>query len=158
MASFVNKNPIKLLEHYRIRTKLLGSLVTYPVIFVDCKGPHSVYFRTPELMKEFVKIHNALQSHFLDNSDSTDDPSINFEKSSTCAVKYDGRWYRAEVLDVGEYPRIKVSLLDKADSFHVEADEMRRLPQGLGAIPKTVTCCSFDGISETVWNEKMTEL
>lgn len=160
MASFINKSPNKLLEYSRIRENLLTSLMTHPVIFVDCKGPCSLYFRTPELMKEFIKIHNALQAHFAVNTESTEVPSINFEKGFTCAVKYGQRWYRAVVADMEQYPSIGVSLLDKGDSCYVKADDIRRLPEELKGILSTVLCCSFDGIyphSGTVWNEKIAE-
>ena len=100
------------------------------ITFVGCTSPEAVFFRNRELAKEFFSLQNALYVHFEAHKDSIEEP-INFDVGFVCAVNCDGRWYRAEVTDVENYPEITVVLLDKGCSRTVSATEIRRLPDGL---------------------------
>lgn len=75
------------------------------------------------------------------------DGFISCEVGHVCAVQSDGRWYRGEVTDIKEYPEILVSLLDKHLSITAHVSEVRRLPEELVDIPRTVLRCSLYGIN-----------
>ena len=127
--------------------------LSIPITFVGCNSPEAVFFRNRELAKEFYSLHNALYVHFEAHKESIEEP-INFDVGFVCAVNCDGRWYRAEVTDVENYPEITVVLLDKGCSRTVNSTEIRRLPDGLEQAVATVICVSFSRIqpySGTGW-------
>ena len=127
--------------------------LSIPITFVGCNSPEAVFFRNRELAKEFYSLQNALYVHFEAHEESIEEP-INFDVGFVCAVNCDGRWYRAEVTDVENYPEITVVLLDKGCSRTVNSTEIRRLPDGLEQAVATVICVSFSRIqpySGTGW-------
>ncbi len=130
------------------------------VTFVGCSSPEAVYFRTSEMMQDFIRIQNALHAHFLAYSESTDEGStISLDVGSNCAVKCDGRWYRTKVSNLEKDGKgVTVSFMDKGYSITVDASEIRCLPGGLESIPRTVLCCSLYGISfplGPIWDHKV---
>lgn len=129
------------------------------VIFVRCESPDALFFRTAELMKEFLRIHNLLFSYFESHKESIEE-TINFDVGFLCAIQSDRRWYRAEVIDVEEYPKITVCLIDKGFSRKVHASKIHRLPYGLDYVPRTLVQCSLSRLyppsGTTAWNERVT--
>jgi len=128
--------------------------------FVGCTSPDAVFFRYPELVKEFISLQNALYSHFEAHKESIEEP-INFDVGFLCAVNCNGRWYRAEVTDIGNFPEINVVLLDKGFSHSVSATEIRRLPDGLDQQQPAVARVSFYNCrphSGTRWDPNVTQL
>jgi len=127
--------------------------ISIPITFVGCSSPEAVFFRNRELAKEFFSLQNALYVYFEAHKESVEEP-INFDVGFVCAVNCDGRWYRAEVTDVENYPEIAVVLLDKGCSRTVNSTEIRRLPDGLDQAATTVICVSLNRIqphSGTGW-------
>lgn len=128
--------------------------------FVGCTSPDALFFRYPELVKEFCSVQNALYSHFEAHKESIEEP-INFDVGFLCAVNCNGRWYRAEVTDIENYPEINVVLLDKGCSRSVSATEIRRLPNGLDQKQPAVFRVSFYNClphSRTRWDPNDTQL
>jgi len=119
--------------------------MSIPITFVGCSSPEAVFFRNRELAKEFFSLQNALYVYFEAHKESVEEP-INFDVGFVCAVNCDGRWYRAEVMDMENYPEITVFLLDKGCSRTVSSTEIRRLPEGLDQTAATVICVSFSRI------------
>ncbi len=64
------------------------------VSFVGCQSPSELFFRTFEMMQEFLKVHNALYTYFEINGEAsaTEEP-IYFDVGFLCAVNHGGRWY-----------------------------------------------------------------
>lgn len=130
-----------------------------PVTFVGCQSPESIYFRTEELSNQFFSLQNALYIHFEAHKDSVEEP-VSLKVGFIGAVKYQGRWYRAKVVNMDKYPdEISVSLMDKGISLIVRCvSEIRRLPEELVKIPKMVLRCSLIGIqpsSVSEWSSKV---
>jgi len=113
------------------------------------------------MMQDFIRIQNVLHAHFQAYTESTDeDPIISLDVGFLCAAKCDGRWYRAKVVNLEKDGKeVAVSLLDKGCSFiTVDASELRRLPDGLQTISRTVLCCSLYGMvppSGQIWDSKV---
>ena len=134
-------------------------LMTLSVTFVECQSPDSVSFRTPRLEKEFIRIQNELSNfHFPLHEKEP----INFDVGFVCAIKSKNIWFRAEVVDVESYPEIVVFLLDTGLTLYVNANEIRRLPEILNRIPRTVIQCSLSGLYPPprtgYWDESITHL
>lgn len=131
-----------------------------PVDFLECESPESIFFRTPGLMKQFVRLHNAVNSYFETRKNSSDDP-INFDVGYVCAVQSEDRWYRAVVVDVQEYPEIGVTLLDKGLCIKVDVNDIRRLPEGLKRAPRMILRCTLSDVyplSGKEWGDQITHL
>ena len=132
-----------------------------PVTFVGCQSPESICFRTTELSNQFFKLQNALYTHFEAHKESVEEP-FSLKIGFIGAVKYQGRWYRAKVVNMDKYPdEISVSLMDKGIPLIVRCiSEIRRLPEELVKIPKMVLRCSLIGIhpsSVSEWSSKVTQ-
>ena len=143
-------------------THLSHEEVSLLVSFVGCQSPSELLFRTTEMMQEFLKVHNALYTHFEVNGEAsvTEEP-IYFDVGFLCAVNHEGRWYRAQVVDMEQYPNVTVFLLDRGVTCNVAASEIRRIPGGLTRIPRTLIHCSLHGIcppSGNIWEEEVTQL
>ena len=129
------------------------------VIFVRCLSPDALFFRTPELMKDFIRIQNLLFTYFECHRESVEEP-INFDVGFLCAIQSERRWYRAAVIDVGEYPEISVYLIDKGLSRNIHASKIRRLPYGLDIVSRTVVQCALFKVyspSGIIWDERVTQ-
>jgi len=112
------------------------------------------------MMQDFIRIQNTLHAHFLAHSESTEEECIvSLDVGFLCAIKCDGRWYRAKVVNLlTDGKEVTVSLMDKGYSITVDASEIRCLPGGLESIPRTVLCCSLYGISfplGPIWDHKV---
>ena len=134
-------------------------MTNFRVTFVGCTSPEAVYFRTPKMLQDFIRIQNALLSHFQANEESTDEePTTSLDVGFHCAVKCVGRWYRAKVVNLETDGKVTVSRLDKGYFITIGASEIRRLPDGLETVPKSVLSCSLYGIappSGPIWNRKV---
>ena len=137
--------------------------VILPVTFAGAQSPDALFFRTPELSGKFVQIQNALYNYFdCQHGESVMDGSISCaEVGFVCAVQFVGRWYRARVLDVENHPDVVLSLLDKGLSIMAHASQIRRLPEELADIPRTVLHCSLSGIypssASSGWSPEVTQ-
>jgi len=134
-------------------------LMTLSVTFVECQSPDSVSFRTPRLEKEFIRIQNELNNF---NFKLDEEEPINFDVGFVCAIECHNIWYRAEVVDVESYPEIVLSLLDTGLTLYANANEIRRLPEKLARIPRTVIRCSLSGLftppTMGYWDKSITDL
>jgi len=131
------------------------------VSFVGCNSPNELFFRTSKMMEEFVQIQNALHSTFMGVHEAAHEEPINFDVGFLCAVNHEGRWYRAQVVDIEKYPEVVVLLLDKGFTCNVEASEIQRIPDRLEGIPSTLIHCSLHGVcppSGNVWEETVAQL
>jgi len=130
-----------------------------PVTFVSCQSPESLLFRTPELVKKFIRLHTRLQTYF-DQGSATKE-MVYLKVGFIGAIYCQESWFRVEVINTENYPEIGVFLLDKGCSRSVHAREIRRLPEGLDEIPMTLLRCSLYGIYPPYacgWNgESITE-
>ena len=85
---------------------------TIPVTFVHCGSPENIFCRTPELVKKFIRLQSALRTFFSARKIPSEETTIIFSIGLIYAVQYDGEWFRAEVVDIKEYPNITIFLLD----------------------------------------------
>ena len=135
-------------------------LVLTSVTLIGAQSPEALFFRTPELTAEFVKIQNALYKHFEETSADEETISGSIDVGLVCAANFQGRWYRAEVIGIKEHPDVVVSLVDKGLSINVHASQIRRLPEELECIPMTVLHCSLSGVypssGSAGWDPKVT--
>jgi len=137
--------------------------IVHPVTFIGARSPEALFFRTDELTDKFIKIQNALYNYFGGHQRGSviDDESVSCDVGFVCAVQSDGRWYRAEVLENENHPDIVVYLLDKDLFVMVNAGEIRRLPEELTDIPRTVLSCSLSGIypasGSLGWSHEVTQ-
>ena len=136
-------------------------LILTSVTLIGAQSPEALFFRTPELTAEFVKIQNALYKHFEEISDGEESISDSIDFGLVCAANFQGRWYRAEVVGIKEHPNVVVSLVDKGLSTTVHASQIRRLPDELECIPMTVLHCSLSGVypssASSGWDPKVTK-
>ncbi len=134
-------------------------LMTLTVTFVECQSPDSVSFRTPRLKKHYIRMQKKLKKF---NSTVHEEEPINFDVGFVCAIKSKNIWFRAEVVDVESYPEIVVFLLDTGLTLYVNANEIRRLPEILNRIPRTLIQCSLSGLYPPprtgYWDESITHL
>ncbi len=136
-------------------------MIIIPVLFFGCQSPESIFFHTPGLMKEFLKLQNTINSYFEARKDSLSDDPINFDVGYVCAVKRLRKWCRAEVVDVDEYPEIGLTLLDNGTSIKVNVKTIRRLPAGLNQAPRTILHCTLSDaypLSGNEWDDHVTQL
>jgi len=133
-----------------------------PVTFVSCQSPESIFFRTPELVRKFIRVQDSLRSFFVSGRKvPSEEATVNFSIGLLCAVHHEGKWFRAEVMDIKYYPDIIVFLLDVGYSLKVSASYVHRLPEEYAKLPRTVLRCSLYGIgplSETKLDGKATQL
>ena len=142
-------------------THLNADDVPLLVSFVCCQSPSELFFRTTEMMQEFLKVHNALYTHFDVNGEASSEEPINFDVGFLCAVNHGGRWYRAQVVNMERYPEVVVFLLDRGVTCKFAASEIRRIPDELGGVQSTLIHCSLHGFCPpggSDWNEKVTQL
>jgi len=128
------------------RTRKIEEEFNLPVTFVGCQSPHSLFFRTPELVKKFLRLQSGLQTYFQAESAETSKEMVYLEIGFIGAVYHEEIWFRAEVIGVDGYPEIMVSLLDTSCIIYVKASEVHRLPDGLDQVQRTVLHCSLSGI------------
>ena len=137
-------------------------LVSFPVTFIGCRTPESIFFRTPELEKELSSLQNALSIHFEAHEESSvyDEP-IHLKEGFIGAVESQSICYRVEVIDMVKYPEITVSFIDKGCSLKVLANRIRRLPEEMKRATRMVLRCALSGIcpysSDIEWNPKVTQ-
>lgn len=155
-ADFYSKELTHLNRHHE-DDSLISS-----VSFVGCQSPDELFFRSKEMMEKFLKVHNAMYTHFEEQKASaTNKEPINFDVGFLCSVNHGDRWYRAQVVDMERYPDVVVFLLDKGFTFNVAASQIQRIPDGLEGIPSTLIHCSLQGISPpsgSVWEETVAQL
>jgi len=121
-------------------------LVSFPVTFIGCRTPESIFFRTPKLEKEFSSLQNALSTQFEAHEESSVDDPIHLKVGFVGAVKSQNIWYRVEVIDMVKYPEIMVSFLDKGCSLKVHANKIRRLPEEMKRATRMVLQCALSGV------------
>ena len=120
------------------------------VSFVGCNSPDELFFRTSKMMEEFVQVQNAPHSTFMGVHEAAHQEPINFDMGFLCAVNHEGRWYRAQVVDMEYYPDVIVFLLDKGITCNVTS-EIQRIPDRLEEIPNTLICCSLYEVYPHFW-------
>lgn len=125
---------------------------SFPSVSLDWSHRNRFSSEPQELMKEFLKLQNTIDSYFETQKDSTDDP-INFDIGYVCAVKSLNKWCRAEVVDVEEYSEIGLTLLDKGFYTKVNVSNIRRLPVELNQAPKTILRCTLSDVYPLSGNE-----
>jgi len=133
---------------------------TIPVTFVHCESPENIFCRTPELVKKFIRLQSALRTFFSARKIPSEETTIIFSIGLIYAVHYEGEWFRAEIVDIKDYPNITVSLLDVGCFRTVSSIDLHHLPEELTKLSKTVLCCSLHGIAPlcgTKWDVKATQ-
>jgi len=131
-----------------------------PVTFVGCQSPYSLFFRTPELVKKFLRMQSGLNTYFQAQKESATMEIDYLEVGFIGAIYHEENWFRAKVIGVERYPEITVSLLDTSCLRYVNASEIRRLPDGFDKVQRTVLHCSLSGIrppSASAWNPEVTQ-
>ena len=121
-------------------------LVSFPVTFIGCRTPESIFFRTPELEKEFSSLQNALSTHFEAHEESSVVDPIHLKVGFVGAVKSQSIWYRVEVIDMVKYPEITVSFIEKGCSLKVHANKIRRLTEEMKSTPRMILQCALSGV------------
>lgn len=135
-------------------------LTLIPAFFVGCISPNAVYFRTPKLAKRFIELQNDLRSHFEAQLMHLPEGRIKLFVGFNGALQSGDRWFRAKVVDVGNYPEIGVYLVDVALFLYVNAKEILHLPDEFKTRPMTLLCLSFSGVhppSGVDWDPKATK-
>ena len=154
------KTEVEVLDiHRNDEEKLMNHLA---VSFFECQSPESIIFHTECFKEKFIRIQNELNNSYFNRSSFCDEEAINFDVGFRCAVFCQSSWYRAEVVDVESYPKIAVSLLDTGFTLYVDVSMIRRLPDLLSRIPRTVLRCSLSGLYSPCgmgcWDESTIDL
>jgi len=132
--------------------------VPVPVIYIECRTPDSIFFRTPELEKELSNLQKILLNHFKGYKKAVE--RYHLKVGFVCAVKHNENWFRAKVTDLDMYPEIGVILIDTGNFLKVSASGIRYLPEEMRRPPKLVLECVLSGVyppSGSVWHPKVTE-
>jgi len=142
------------------RSQLIEEEQTVPVIFVGCQSPDDIYFRTPELVRKFIRVQDALSTLFDSRKTSSEVVTSNLYIGLVCAVYCEGKWFRSKIIEMEKYPYIIVRLRDVGCSRKVNISDIRRLPEEFANLQRTVLHCSLYGINPlggTTWDGKTTQ-
>ena len=94
----------------------------------------------------FIRLQNELLDYFQAEKGLTTEKIQYLKVGFLGAVHFQDQWFRVEVIHLENYPEIGVLLLDKGCFSSVNANEIRRLPDGLNSILMMVLHCSLSGI------------
>lgn len=129
--------------------------ISIPVRFVWCDSPHAIYFRTYEQRTQFDKLQIKLRNCLEGTKPIPIRKKNKIEVGFKCAVYCDFDWWRAEVVDVEQFPDCSVLLVDKGYKRKVDLGDIYRLPPDLECYPRMILCCSLFGVyppSGSTWD------
>ena len=160
MATLTSRSPIQRPWHLEIRQKLSDTKKVKETTrseWIPAEDASLSFHYSSEMIGS---INEALSTLFDSRKTSPEVATTNLNIGLVCAVYCEGKWFRAEIVEMQKYPDIIVCLRDVGCYRNVNISDIRRLPEEFANLPRTVLRCSLDGINPlcgTTWDGKTTQ-